>query len=61
MADYDPDQKLIIKAGTCKDFLGEFSMNDDGENFQFGRLEFANRRIETVNKCFEEAKYVTEL
>jgi hypothetical protein len=32
-AEHDPDQKLIIKNGVCKDFLGQFKMSEDSENF----------------------------
>jgi hypothetical protein len=32
MADQDPDAKLVMKAGTCRDFLTDFRMSDDGES-----------------------------
>ena len=61
MADQDPDIKLVIKAGVCKEYLSEFRLTDDGESFQFGTLALANKRIEQVNKAVEEVKDVIEI
>ena len=60
MADFDPEEKLQIRPGKCREYLEEFRMTEDGENFQFNRLAFGNKWIEKLEKAIEEVKDVLE-
>jgi hypothetical protein len=58
MAQEPPVEKLVLKPGVVSAFLTDFKMSTDGENFMFLTLDMANKGVEALNKCMEEAKEV---
>lgn len=54
-------EKLVLKQGTVAQFLTDFKMSLDGENFLFTKLDMSNKGVEALNKFVEEAKEVYEV
>lgn len=48
----------MLKPGVVSQYLTDFKMSSDGENFMFLTLDMANKGVEALNKCVDEAKEV---